>query len=1099
MFAGDLPIVALPYGSYIVGLFIDGEEAIASWIEIDQIRKPAYRLELTTDRHVYLDGDPMTITVRASFFDGSILPNAKLRIVAEGASKDEANLSKVVTTDAAGYATVTMPARYLEQQPEGWSRQGIRVAPVDPEEGDISDGTSVVVFPSRAWVSGRATIDGTTITASGLLTRVDFEAAEAALAADPWGWDGDPAGHALGGRTVEATLIQHITTRTQVGTQYDFVEKKVVPVYRYSHSKRTIGTFEATTGAEGRFRFTFAVPKASDDYTVVLRAADAAGRRIMTSAWVDTPVDRGSVDLPSYLLHGGRCGGTPSAIVGLGEPAVLTLHDGDGHVADEGRFLFIVGSGGLIDASVSTDSTFRRVLRDGLLPGFLVRAVQVRGAGYTMADARIEADLDDLRINVNLTADQARYAPGGEATIAITTIGPDGRPVAADVILQGVDEKLYAIGAAGVADPAVELFHSIDAGFLQAGATHDAIRYFEGGCGSTGGGGRENFGDSVTFQLVRTGTDGRGSATFRLLDDLTSWRMTAFAITKDLRTGRGSIRLPVSLPFFVEAVVAPDYLVGEQPILRLRAYGDDLHAGDAVAFRVSAPSLGLAETRVSGTAFEAIRVPLPVLTEGEHRITIAAEGPTARLADTLIRVIHVIPSRMAGVQTRYDELIAGYQPPGGEGLTRYLIVDAGRGSLISLLDELATARSARFDRSLAADLARAILIDEYGVDPATLPATSFDVFAYQRGLIALLPYASGDLELSALAALVASDRLDAASLRSSALDAASAPESTRERRIVALALLAALGDAVLDELRSYAPAELTIREQLWLALGVAAAGDELGARTIERELLEAYGQRFGPWVRLEVGSSLEDTLEAAGLLLVLSSRLGEPFARDVARYLADHPSRWRSFALHQVAYVQAMLERLPSAAARFAWTVGGERHEVELEPGEAYPMVLTAAQRATLALESLAGELAVVATWTSSDTPLPTGDQVTISRTIMPANDAPDNRLVRVVITVSFAAQAPASCWQITDIAPSGLAPLQRRWAWEDNEDGLGPYEIEAGRLSWCASPRSDERTFSYVARVVTPGTYRWEPAVIRSAYAPEIGAATEGLTYRIK
>ncbi|NJD28491.1 MAG: hypothetical protein FIA92_09360 [Chloroflexi bacterium] len=1096
-FAADVPIVALPLGTYVLGLFVDGQETISTWLDVTVIRKPSYRLEVSTDQRVYLDGEAMTITIRASFFDGTTLPHAQLRVVSEGESRDEPNLSRTVTTDADGYATVSLPARYLSRVPEGWSNQGIRVSPVNPEEGEITDRTSVMVFPSRAWLDGRARIDGTTITARGRLGRVDFAAVEAAVAAGTWSWDSDPTGQPIVGGRVSATLIQHVTTRRQTGTEYDFIEKKVVPVYHYDQSERTIGTFETTTASDGAFRFNLDAPKKSDDYTIVLRAADAAGRQIRQELWVESPsgLEPGFL---SYLLPGGGCGGTPSTTVGLGEPVTLTLHDGDGAVADEGRFLFLVASGGLVDAVVSRDATIRRTLGDALLPGFTVRAVQARGAGYVTADANVRPDLGDLRIGVRLEADRERYQPGQTATIRITTTRPDGRPIAADVVLQGVDEKLYAIGAASVGDPTSALFRPIDPGFLQAGLTHSAMRSLEGGCGATGGdGGREDFGDNVTFQLVRTGADGRATATFKLLDDLTSWRMTAFAITTDLRTGRASVKLPVSLPFFVEAVLAPDYLVGEQPVLRVRAYGEALRAGDAVTFTVSAPTLGLGPTRVTGEAFMAVRVPLPTLTEGEHRVTIAGEGPTANLSDTLIRAVRTIPSRMAGFATRYDALTAAYQPPGGEGLTRYLVVDAGRGSLIPLLDELAASTSARFDRAFAAELARAILVDDYGVDPATLPETGFDVTRYQRGLVALLPYGSGDLELTALAALVAPERLNGSGAREW-LDDEGGLIETREREIVALAVLAGLGDDVLDELRAFVPADLTIRERLWLALGFAGAGDENAARTIERQLLGARGQRFGPWVRLEVGGSLEDTLEAGGLLLVLSSRLGEPFARDVARYLADHPSQERSFALQELAYARAMLERLPREPGRFAWTVAGERHEIELGPGEAYPLVLSETQRDSLRLEPLAGELSVVATWSSADTPAPSGQQVTINRSITPAGDAPDDRLVRVVITVSFESSATTGCWQITDLAPSGLAPLTRTRYWDD-DTGIGPYAIDGQRVSWCAFPRDPNRTFTYVARVVTPGTYRWEPAVIRSVNAPEVGAATDSLTYRIR
>jgi len=255
-------------------------------------------------------------------------------------------------------------------------------------------------------------------------------------------------------------------------------------------------------------------------------------------------------------------------------------------------------------------------------------------------------------------------------------------------------------------------------------------------------------------------------------------------------------------------------------------------------------------------------------------------------------------------------------------------------------------------------------------------------------------------------------------------------------------------------------------------------------RRIERALLEAHGQRLGPWVRLEVGSDIDDTVDAARLLLVLSARLGEPFAADVARYLDDHPTKERSIALERLGYVEAMLERLPRTPTRFAWSVDRQRHEIRLRPGGAWSIVLTPQQRATFRLDPLEGHLAVVTAYSATDAPLPTGSLATIERTVDPAGDASEARLVHVEISVTFDAQATFGCWLVTDVVPSGLVPLHR-W---------GGHEV-----TWCFDPRDDERSFRYTARVVSPGTYTWEPAVIQALDAPEVGDATDPFVYRIR
>jgi hypothetical protein len=444
-----------------------------------------------------------------------------------------------------------------------------------------------------------------------------------------------------------------------------------------------------------------------------------------------------------------------------------------------------------------------------------------------------------------------------------------------------------------------------------------------------------------------------------------------------------------------------------------------------------------------------------------------------------------VPSRLAALVTTYAPLRADFVAAGGDGLTRYTVSDAGRGSLIERLLQLAWTHSARFDNLAAAQAARQILIDEFGFNAQELREVQFDPRSYDDEGVTLLPYSSHDPELSALAALIVPNSLTGGARYYLQELSDGEDGATHETRIMALAARASLGDDVLLQLRATAADELTIREQLWLALGLAAAGDENRARDIERALLEAHGQQLGPWVRLEVGGDIDDTVNAARVLLVLSARLGEPFARDVARYLQDHPTKERSIALEQLAYVQAMLERLPRTPTRFAWSVAGDRQEVRLRAGGSWSIVVTPDQRASFRLEPLEGEMAVVTAYSGTGAALPTGDLATIHRTVEPAGDASEARLVRVTITVDFGPMATNGCWLVTDVVPSGLLPLHR---WGGQE------------VTRCFDPRDpDDRSFAYAARVISPGTYTWEPAIIQALDAPEVGAATEPFTYRIR
>jgi hypothetical protein len=105
----------------------------------------------------------------------------------------------------------------------------------------------------------------------------------------------------------------------------------------------------------------------------------------------------------------------------------------------------------------------------------------------------------------------------------------------------------------------------------------------------------------------------------QLSDDLTSWHVTAAALTGHLQAGIGDVLVPVGLPFFVELTTADAYLPSDRPSVQVRAFGEALRIGDPVEFTLSSASLGLDQTTIRGRAFEAVSVALPPLSLGWPR------------------------------------------------------------------------------------------------------------------------------------------------------------------------------------------------------------------------------------------------------------------------------------------------------------------------------------------------------------------------------------------------------------------------------------------------------------------------------------------------
>jgi hypothetical protein len=689
--------------------------------------------------------------------------------------------------------------------------------------------------------------------------------------------------------------------------------------------------------------------------------------------------------------------------------------------------------------------------------------------------------------------DKARYAPGDEVTLRVRTRGADGRAMPATVILSAIDEKLYTIGAAAQDDPLPELYASLGAGIRAIYATHQTPRPRPGG-GDTGGGGDGELRDSVLFRAIETGADGRGSVKFRLSADLTSWHVSASAIGAGLEAGTAATQVPVGLPFFVDASIAPEYLLADRPAIQVRGFGTALDPTDRVTFTVDAPTLGLHATGLRAEAFAAVTVRLPKLKLGTHLITITARtgsGSSAR-QHRVIRSFSVVASRLTRTRTSYEQRSGRIQVQGGSGLTKVVVSDASSGQELPVLLALASGGSARLERALAADVATSLIVERFSaVDVDT--DLGFDGTLYQRGEggVAILPYASGDLEVSALAALVAPDRFNGEQLKGYLQRISNDPKETRERRNIALAGLAGMHASVLPAIRAAAADRgLTIRERLMLGLGASALGDAATARAIATALVKDYGEGVNDQARLRAGDDAADVSTGTALLAMLMAAVGDPVAPRYRAYVDANPSSEATFALHQVGYVARVLAHRAPQPASFAYTVAGKRRVIDLGPGESFRLTLTKPQLATLSVERLTGEIGVSSSWQEpvKASAYEKDPDVEIRRTVKPAGTIDGGDLVVVDLRVTFGPKAAQGCHMVTELVPSGLVPVSSFHALVDEEgdprtDIAYPEEQNGQRVVFCAGfdPAHPTVRLRYVARVITVGTYAWEPTIAES------------------
>ena len=231
---------------------------------------------------------------------------------------------------------------------------------------------------------------------------------------------------------------------------------------------------------------------------------------------------------------------------------------------------------------------------------------------------------------------------------------------------------------------------------------------------------------------------------------------------------------------------------------------------------------------------------------------------------------------------------------GGAGLTNLVISDSSAGRYLPMLLDVAGNEGARLERALGAAMASSLLARRYGAAEGAWRPSDLDGDLYQAadGGIAPLPYASSDLALTSLVAIVSPDEFRAADLRAYLGDVKDDPKSTRERRMYALAgSRRASGTPVLPELR---------RRRRTEGSRPRAADDRAGRRRHrrcrdrphDRQLScgRRHGEQLAAQARLRVGETVADSTDATARMAVLAAAIGDAHAPALWAYVEANPS-----------------------------------------------------------------------------------------------------------------------------------------------------------------------------------------------------------------
>jgi alpha-2-macroglobulin len=556
-------------GSYDIRI-ASGEHQATGSFDVQEYRRPEFEVIVSPANRFVLQGNVAVANVQARYYFGQPVANAHVRYVVnqqayysplrwtdteeEGDGSqywygDDQTTSGELRLDAQGRGQIRIPLEVNEQARDYSAR--IEAQVTDASSRQVSGSTVVHATYASFLLSTR--INGYVFRPSQTITTT-------ARAVD---YSGAP----------------------QSGVAVTFVvERLTYPSGRYSDPERThVSEAEASTGADGTATASLMLGTAPGAY--VVRATTPVGDREVQSEswlWVAGALDRTEEEGERYLeLVADKrtyAPGDTARLVVRGESfsgPMLITKEGQ-HVA--WHALVRPAAGDPIEVPVQGAD----------VGDIYVHVTFLRDGRLYRAERRLSVPASDQTLTITLTANTPVAKPQTPGVFTLAVTDANGAPVSAQLSLGVIDEAVYAIKPDETPDP-VRFFHRRE--YSRVGTSFSRDYYFTGFSGAerlqltsrrrrpftladfkgdkeVQPQVRKEFPDAIYWlgDLV-TDSQGQAKVSIKYPDALTTWRLTARAVTRDTKAGVALARTTTTKDLIVR-VITPRFLTeGDEVVL----------------------------------------------------------------------------------------------------------------------------------------------------------------------------------------------------------------------------------------------------------------------------------------------------------------------------------------------------------------------------------------------------------------------------------------------------------------------------------------------------------------------------------------------------
>lgn len=698
--------VTLPAGAAL-GIYavevISGEHKASGSFEVQEYRKPEFEVSVAPAVTLARQGQSIDVTVRARYYFGQPVRNAEVQLVVQSGpyysplrwvdsdSEDEVAGGYFYGGDEletlSGRLDAQGQARFKVSLPESDTRSDLHVrfeARIrDASDLEVSASSIAVATWGDFLIATRATpsvaTPGTPITTR--LRVVDYR------------------GGGVAGVPVTVELVR---------SEWDDAAQQ--------QRREVIATGSVTTAADGRASWATRAPASPGSYLVVATAR--SGDRDVTDdtyVWIpgatDDTYESDSESIELVTDKGSYAPGEIAKVAVRGvaptTPVLLTK---------EARTLTWYEL-----RQPTPDGVFEVPVAEGDLGDTWVNLLYLEDDRVHYAEKKLRVPATSRSLKIEVTADKAVYRPGQPGVYTLRALDAAGSPVQAQIALGVVDEAVYGVRKDATEDP-LRVFYRTE--YSRVSTDYSRHYYFMGYSGALRlklaqrrrplsladfkgdtperPPVRKNFPDAIFWSpAVVTGADGTAMVTVDYPDSLTTWRLTARAVTQQTQVGMAVARTITTRDLLLR-VVPPRFLT-ERDEVRVPAIVHNYQEGGAVPVTVSMTATGL-DARATGPRTVEVATGGEARTEwafgattpGSATLTGTATAGTASDAMAL-----TIPVRPFGA--RRDEGLSGSTASGASREIELTIPEASNpqarsvvvslmpsmaGSLLGALDEL---------------------------------------------------------------------------------------------------------------------------------------------------------------------------------------------------------------------------------------------------------------------------------------------------------------------------------------------------------------------------------------------------------------------------